>query len=1166
MGRNKKIIKYIFPAIGLLAVLLTVLNLYLSNRLERYLKVELSRRTAEATDGFYNLSFDDLSIGFVKGELKIEGVRLMPDSTVFQQWKAIDSLPRTYVKAEIGMIDFKGVNLTWRWSYKELHFNTFEIKDPRIEVFDSYYSGRVEKKVRHADTKSLYEVISPYIHVLSVRTLNLSNASVSYTVENPVTPIVYGLDDVSFRAYGFLLDKNSSQSGKLLYCDNFEFVTNQPQTLLANNDFLLKTDSIKLSTQDSIIYIEKIRLIPQDSLWTETKQRPDSYVDAQVRTVEVNGIRFKREDALNYLTARSFEISSSDIQVFNLAANAPAAKKAAGNATKIDTDSLVQALSLYDIISPVLHSVSIRTIGIDAARGTYSLAVKDSVEVYKLDNFNFRANDFLVDSVSEEKHGLWYSRSFAFEATGISGEMTARNHRFDIARMALDTESGDFNIEKIRLKPIKVNSRKDYMSGSIDTIGIRGLLYDKGISADLFKIDHPVIYYYKSPSYAKKSKETKLPVNPRADVESILNPLLQYLSIKRINLNHAYVTLNDRSVPDPIIYKLKDFNFYATRFLVDDSTNRSGGLFFACDHFGFSFKDFDNYLPGKAYRLSVRKGNFSTAKGILGLQDVKLLPQDSLWQMGSNSYFRIETPMIYATGLNRLPENLLQRLDATSLHVESPDIRMMKKDGSLLQVSLQDLGIDKVVWDSLHFSVGSINLSDPVVSYQTGTSPDSIKTKKKSPTVLSDDIYEAVGRFTPDLSLGKLTVSNAVWNRDTANLFLEGLHVNVRNRTFGLKTVRFDTKDLAFPLDNGFYTLKIGKVNLNNTDLNLEDIHLVSAYPKMEFAYRQPKHQDWFDVKVGRLGLSGIDLPAYFSEKVVRIKNVEVDNAELQNFKNQQIAVPRRIVPMIYSGLQKAPVKMAIDSLRVNNFSVVYEELSKKGIQPGKLFFTEMNGKFSGFTNVVSYPDQYIRLDANGKLMGKGYFTATWQLPVDSLNDRFLLDAHMEDFDLTALNELITPLAFAKVESGKLVDFTFSTEASTKGATVDMLFLYRDLKAEIMKEKNGEVIDNKFLSRLANLVLKHDNPDHPEQGTYRPRYSHLTIERDPYHSTFNYLWQILRPALTESVGVSKKVQDVAKGVSGFFTKVKNFFHPGKKKQQKQPVSGQNEPAGELIPE
>lgn len=536
MGQKKKIAKYIFPAIGLLVVALTVLNLYLSNRLERYLKKELSRRTAEATDGFYALSFDDLSIGFVKGELKIKGIRLVPDTTVFRQWAAIDSLPRTYVKAEVGVIDFKGVNLTWRWSYKKLHFNSFEIKDPKIEIFDSYNSDRTEKKVRNVSTKSLYEVISPYINVLSVRTLNLEDASVSYTVENPATPIVYALADVSFRAYGFILDENSSRSGKLLYCDNFEFVTHQPQTLLANNDFVLETDSIKLSTQDSIIYIEKINLIPQEKLWAEKNQKPDSYVDALVKTVEVNGIQFKREEALNYLTARSFEISSSDIQVFNLAGNTASKDTVADTLVKVDADSLVQALSLYDIISPVLHSVSIQSIGIRDAKVAYSQAVKDSVEVYKLDNFNFQANDFRVDSVSEVKHGLWYSTSFAFEATGISGMMTARNHRLDVERMALNTETGDFSIENIRLKPLSVRSRNDYMSGSIDTIVLKGLLYDKGISADLFKIDRPVIRYNKAPSYSRKNKELKVPVDTRGDIEGILNPLLQYLSIKKIRL------------------------------------------------------------------------------------------------------------------------------------------------------------------------------------------------------------------------------------------------------------------------------------------------------------------------------------------------------------------------------------------------------------------------------------------------------------------------------------------------------------------------------------------------------------------------------------------------------------------------------------------------------
>ena len=54
------------------------------------------------------------------------------------------------------------------------------------------------------------------------------------------------------------------------------------------------------------------------------------------------------------------------------------------------------------------------------------------------------------------------------------------------------------------------------------------------------------------------------------------------------------------------------------------------------------------------------------------------------------------------------------------------------------------------------------------------------------------------------------------------------------------------------------------------------------------------------------------------------------------------------IVPMIYEGLQKAPVRFKIDTASVANFSVVYEELPVKGDKPGKLYFTDMNGQFLG--------------------------------------------------------------------------------------------------------------------------------------------------------------------------------------------------------------------------
>lgn len=1172
--KKKKKVLYILPAIVILVAGLFFLNLHLTKRMERYLKKELILRTAAATDGFYKLSFDTLSISLFKGELMIKGIELSPDSAVFRRWADIDSLPQNYINARIGLIDFKGVNLTWRLSYKKLHFNSFEIIAPDIQIFDSYYSSRTEKKINYAESKTLYEIISPYINVLSVKTLNLKNASVSYSVENSVTPIIYALTNVSFHAYNFLLDEDSSQSGKLLYCDNFNFVTNQSQTLLTSNDFLLETDSIRLSTQDSMIYIKNINLAPPQLTGTTKNQKPENYLDALVETVKVQGVQFRRENALNYLTARSFDIASSNIKVFKTRNNKSSKNQKPGtdeiadkdSSMIMNTDSLVRSLSLYDIISPVLHSVSIHFIGIENTRLQYSIAINKTTEVYKLTNFNFYANDFLVDSLSEDKHGLWYSKSFAFEATGIEGVMAARNHRFSVKRMALDTQTGNFSIEKIRLNPLSVRTRNDYMSGNIDTISVRGLLYDKGISANLFKIDHPDIRYFMAPSYKKMDTVQHTSANSRVDVEGILNPLLRYLSVKKINLSNASFTLNDRSTTKPVTYKLKNFNFYATNILIDETTGKYNDLFFNYGDMGFSFTNFDNYLPGKDYKLSIRRGQFSTIKGLLRLQDVKLIPQKDSSTKVPETYISFTTPLIYAGGFKRIPKNPTKNLHVASFGINSPEIKVTKADSDTYNLKLKELVLKNISWDSTRLKLGSIDLVSPVADiYQRYFIQDSTHKKRVAPT--SQSLYKTLRNIANQITLDKLNLSDANINYaycskkdslhyqklDTTNLMVEGLVVDNTNQTFKLDDIRLSTKNLEYPLDNGFYTLQIGRINLNKTSLTLDRLHLISPYSKMEFAYYQPQHKDWFDVSINRLSLTGIDLPTYFSDKILRINKVQIDSALLQNFKNQKIVVPKRIIPMIYSGLQKAPIKLDIKDVEVNNFSVIYEELAKKGTYPGKLFFTDMNGKFSGFTNIVSAPDQYIRLDANGRLMGKGYFTATWQLPVDSLNDRFLLNAQLTDFDLTVLNQLITPLASAEVQSGQLKNMTFNTVASSRGATVDMLFLYNNLRATVLKEKEGEITNNRLLSRLANLVLKHNNPDKPDRKHNKPRHSHVTIERDPYHSTFNYLWQILRPALIESVGVSKKKQDTATDVMNFIAKMKNFFRHGKRKAQMVPA-------------
>ncbi len=1242
-GKKKRFRKVVIIFAVLIAGIF-FLNYFLASRLERYLKQELVQRVSEATDGFYTFSFDGLSINLFNGELQIEGIDFKPDSLIFSEWEALDSLPDNYFKVKAESIDFKGVNLIWRFSYRELHFNTFEIKAPDVEIFDAYYSDRFQKKRKNTNVQTLYELIEPYIDVLSVQALNLVNASVSYTVEHPLTPIIYAMKDASFHAYGFWLDKESSQSGKLLYADNFDFFTNQPQQLLTNNDFSLHTDSIRLSTRDSIIYIENIHLVPQSEIWEARKRKPKDYVEGQIEKVEVKGIAFRRENALNYLKARAVNIQSSDIHIFS-AAKDTVADKTIKNDNSISVDSLVQSLSIYEIISPVLRSVAIGQINLEKTKAVYSLTYNDSIEVYQMENFDFHAFDFRIDSVLETDPDFWYSKDIAFEATNMEGLMTARNHKLQVGRLALDTRVSHFTIEDIKIEPLSVKTRNDYLWGSIDSLNIDGLVYKSGISAKQFKIDAPNIRYIKAPSVKQKESHVSSPSgNERVDVDAILNPLFRYLFIENIAINKANFTLVERGSKHPAAYQLKDFDFFATHFLVDESTGKNKELFFEYNDLGFNFRDFDNYISEKDYRLTIQDASFSTVDGFLRLENVKLIPQESLWDKAPATYIHLETPLIYANGLKDFPVLKAKQVKVDTIHIESPDIRLIRtaigekknKQSSPgisipipfdlfineigidninlkyndrvakneTQISVQDLALSDLKWDkgiqhinmaSLLFNntkfasdspeaktvfeletfrldtlawslkenssltIGALDIINPMLTHIPSVT--SFENAKKKPIEREKkSIYQVLGSYANTMSLGAFNIVNAdidirntrFGNLDsippfgTVDLSMKGLQIHNKEKEFSLDDLGFKTSNLSIPVDNGFFTLRIGNIDFNNRNLTLNDLSFVSPYPQMEFAYRHPKNADWFDIRAKNIYLEGIDLPYYFSNNILKLKYARIDDAVLKNYRNQKLPLPHKIVPMIYEGIQKAPLKFDIDEVRVNNLEVVYDELAKKGNYPGRIFFTDMNGTFHGFTNVASFPGQFIRLEADAKLMGDGFFTATWWIPVDTLNDRFLINAHLPGYDLTTLNNIITPLAPARVRSGRVTDLTFEMDASSKGANIDMLLLYENLKADYMKEKDGELVKKKFITFLINLVVRDNNPNR-ENG--KPRHVNVDIVRDPYHSTFNYLWQMLRPSVTESVGISKGMQNFAAGVMNVINKIKNFFGFGSKEKE-----------------
>lgn len=1277
--KKRKTLKRIVWTVIFLIVGGFALNWFLAHRLESYLKQELTKRVSEATNGFYRLDFSNLNIGIINGELEIDSVLFRPDSTLFSLYKQKDTLPPTYLDLTINKIHFKGINLIWRVSYKELNFKLFEIQKPVIAIYDSNYSGRFRSATQNQSTQDLYDLISPYIDVLTVKQMNLVNASVTYTTGKEDNVSEYRLHDVSFHAYGFRLDDQSYDSGKLLYSDNFDFTTNRPQTLLTNNQFLFNTENIYLSTEDSLIRIDKVNLLPQKMLWAQKNMSFDSYVEANVGAIEVKGIKFKRENAKNYLEARSFDISRSEIQYFDTRKDSTKVKEDKLQARK---DTLDLSWSLYSIISPVLQSVTVDNIGIEDAKFAYSTKSDEDVDLYSLNDFNFNAFGFRVDSLADKEKRFLYSESYSIDATGINGTLRSKNHVITVEEMFLDTQKGDFDVRMVRVWPIDTRTDEDYIRGTVDSLKISEMFYEKGLKAKELVIDAPSVEYVRmsqeSTSKPDHNRETVRPGPVSRGAMGIITLFVDYLNVGKIYLNRGNIIYRDRQDRDEPVYRLPKIDFFAENVLLNKQTIDQAPAYVTYDNYGFRFDNFDNVLPGKNYRLKIKRGVYTGLNGNLMLRNIELIPQQSHSKNTTGTHISFSSPAIDVTGIDYVLGTSPDKFGFASVHVDSPHLRVTKgreqeqgksggKNGNIKMpkitlgtfrmtnadvgyidentrdsaaFAINDISLNKLVLaSSQDLSVGSILLHRPVIFMKSVVDRENasdsgagvisgklfkafdlqefkvydLKMNIDNPTLKLDTdvpsvdisrvnlkdskfsmqsmvvskptlkmnkivnsdkigglqendesgIYQNIRAFARELHVNTFELADAridyintlngksirQQHVNSTDVDFKGLNVDAEKQRFSMDDFNFSTKNLNFPLDNGFYTLQIGEIDLHkeNRMLMLSNLHLVPAYPKEEFAYRHPRHKDWFDVSVGKIRLSEIDYPTYFSDNILNIGDARIDDVKLLNYKNQKIEVEHNIMPMIYEGLQKAPLMLDINNLDVSNFMVVYEELPKNGDVPGKIFFTEMNGKFSGFTNIVKRKNQYIKLEADGKFMGKGDFSAIWMLPVDSLNDNFVLTAKLRDFDMTELNQLINPLAPAKVNSGMIDSLILKTEASSKGATVQMRMIYNDLDFTVFKEKDGETMPDRFITGIANAFVKTNNPNKPGKAWREP---YLTLERDPYHSTFNYLWQIIQPPLVETVGISQKTQNFFKGVSNFAGKVKNFFTGGSKKAKK----------------
>lgn len=867
-------------------------------------------------------------------------------------------------------------------------------------------------------------------------------------------------------------------------------------------DFSINAENIKsyIPSKNGSVDVERLYLssvsrelrINNANITPLTTSVNDRYAKGGIKEIAITGLNYQEG-----IDADMVKIVSPQVDINWGVGNATEKEnkdRNKGKASKKGADNIL------DIMAPFVSYVSIKDIRIK--EGKVSFVDRKEDNRYHLDHLDFYATNFYLDKETRRLRDYlfdWDEYSFKFQ--DFDNITPDKKHRVQIKEGDFNSVSGNMLLKDLKVTP-EPNVEGSYISIATPYASLLGLnekaVRKRKIAFKTFILDSPVVEVVKRGD-SKLSKIEK---------ESPSNAPLELISFDLL------------TIPSP------SFFFY------DENNGSSLQLQSAqvhVDSFRWELNEklkIDNLVVESPYISVVEEREVIGTAGNKKTTDIKSFGE----------------------------------IDVRRINIRKPILKI-KKPYSYLDFSADSYLLKNLFWSQESQSIFQIeesDLSSPTIYYANEEKPVKTKSNKK---LTKDELLKTISNYANESRLGRINISNLNLKYQHTDLnglksrngltethfLLEDINTNWEKKKLDVGELAFSTKAINYPIMDSFYTLRVGDVDFSKRKgtLKVKKIHMDPNYPKFEFAHKHPKGKDWFNITVDSVSLFGIDASRLMNDSTLLVKKLNVDGVLLENLKNQKIEIEHNVMPLLYQEFQRLPLKYYIDDLDVKDFSVIYEELAKNSYYPARIPFTHMNGHVSDFTNIATGNHDFYTLYADGLAMGTAPFVAEWKMPIDSTNDRFYLSAEIKNMDMRDFNQLVRPMAPVYVQKGQIQKLSFNTEASSLGATVSMQFAYDSLYVVILKNMDTEKKHGLATCLINRWVIESSN------NGKNMRLPNDTIVRDPYHSNFNYFWQILQPPLVKSVGITEEKQNIANNLMAIFKKVKRFFGGEKKDEKKE---------------
>lgn len=263
----------------------------------------------------YKLDFKDISFNLLTGSVALHEVSLIPDTAVYNQFKALRVAPSNIFQVKLKKLQFNRVALLTAYFKREIEAKSIILDNPSINMIH-YQVKKLPDTIM--EDKTLYQLISSRIGSIAIKTIKINDADFDY-INGENSTKIHSVKHLSLHVNDFLVDSVSQfDTTRYYYAKDIGFELTGYKSISKDKMYTMKVDTIKGSALHKSLDITGFQMIPMYPDLTFSRKYTfgkDRY-DLKFNKINLSGVDFALFDAKGDLHADALKIGPAEVNIF----------------------------------------------------------------------------------------------------------------------------------------------------------------------------------------------------------------------------------------------------------------------------------------------------------------------------------------------------------------------------------------------------------------------------------------------------------------------------------------------------------------------------------------------------------------------------------------------------------------------------------------------------------------------------------------------------------------------------------------------------------------------------------------------------------------------------------------------------------------------------------